>query len=159
MNNALAGNPAVLGQLRQQLEIISDLIRQGQGGVQGGEEAVAGAAGGIGGGMGGNAVVLDMTLGPVEQAPVVNDVIGDVINGVMDQPPSSSSTSDDEQDDPTADPQQQLPVDPDADPAPLPPAAGGNLNAEVRRIRELVRSPEIQRVSQFFLLNYGYTSM
>uniref|UniRef100_A0A914VQ00 Uncharacterized protein n=1 Tax=Plectus sambesii TaxID=2011161 RepID=A0A914VQ00_9BILA len=125
MNNALSGNPAVLGQLRQQLEIISDMIRQGQGGPQ--EEAAVGPTAGA------NAVVLDMTLGPAEQPPPVNDA--------ADEVPSSSGASDDEQEDGA---EQQQPAGPDGTPLPTPP--GGNLNAEVRRIRELVRSPEIQRI-------------
>jgi hypothetical protein len=120
MNSAIVENPAVLGQLRQQLEIISDLIRQGQG-VQ--EDVAAGPTTG-------NAVVLDMTLGP-PQLPVAEAAPDDE---------TQSSSSEDEHDDPG----EQQPVDADGA-APLA-AAAGNLNAEVRRIRELVRSPEIQRV-------------
>lgn len=145
MNNALAGNPAVLGQLRQQLEIISDMIRQGQGGG-GQEEATAGQGGGAavgGGGMGGDAVVLDMMGG-------MDEIVG-LNGGPADEAASSNSSgaSEDDQDEST----DQQPVadadsGPDNDANPLSPnaAAAGTLNAEVRRIRELVRSPEIQRV-------------
>ncbi len=139
MNEAVADNPIVLAQIRQQLEVISDLIRT----TNNTENA-------------NNVIVPPVT--PLSDIAPSNTVI---VNIEEDEDESVDGSSDNENDhaDRTQPTDEEQPATADttlvngAGVDNASAAAAANLNAEMRRIRQLLRSPEIQRVNMIIKYN------